>query len=86
MSEGNGEPKSHPHGRKPMEINLDRPSRVRGAILYVALLLAVGGGFAWLLMRFTGSKLIAFGLAGGMLAYMLVASFWTARNLRGPDA
>ena len=28
---------------------------------------------AWMLMRFTGSKLVAIGLAGGMLLYMVIA-------------
>ncbi len=85
MSEGNGESRPGPRQRKPMEINLDRPHRVRSAALFAILLLAAGGTFAWLLLRFTQSKLIAFGLTGAMLAYMLLASFWTGRNLRGPD-
>ena len=71
--------------RPPMEINLDRPNRLRSLIVFTICLLTVATVFAWLLTRFTGSRLIGFGLAFGMLAYMLLMAKWTARNLRGPD-
>lgn len=67
-----------------MEINLDRPRRVRSLILYTTCVLAIGTLFGWLLMQFTGSALIGFGLAFGMLAYMLLMAKWAGRSLRGP--
>ena len=78
-------PKSPAKTRPPMEINLDRPSRVRSLIVFTICVLTVATVFAWLLARFTGSRLIGFGLAFGMLTYMLLMAKWTARNLRGPD-
>ena len=82
---GNPNPKPQAKVRPPMEINLDRPHRMRSLIFFTISLLALGTLLAWLLMRFTGSRLIGFGLAFGMLAYMLLMAKWTARNLRGPD-
>ncbi len=67
--------------RKSMEMNLDRGRRVRGTIGYWLALLAVGAILALLLERFTGSKLIAIALAGGMLLYMLIASAIASKNL-----
>ncbi len=65
-----------------MDINLDRPRRIRTTLLYWLTLLAVGALLAFLMYRFTGSMLIAIGLAGGMLLYMIIASTITAKNLR----
>lgn len=86
MSENPGDPHPDPDrdSRPPMEINLDRPRRLRSLILYTICLLGVGSLFAWLLTRFTGSRLIGFGLAFGMLAYMLIVARSASRNLRGP--
>lgn len=70
-----------PRQRKAMEINLDRPRRVRSTVAFWLFLLAVAGLLAFLLMRFTGSKWIAFGLAGGMLLYMLIAGAVTSKHL-----
>lgn len=67
-----------------MDIPLDRPSRARSLIVYVILLLAVAGTFAWMLAKFTGSGMIALGLSLGMLVYMLIVASWAHRNLRGP--
>lgn len=64
-----------------MDINFDRSRRIRSTGLYWLVLLGVGALLAFLLMQFTGSKLIAFGLAGGMLLYMVIASAITSRNL-----
>lgn len=68
----------------PMEINPDRPARMRSLAVFAIFFLAVAGVFAWLLLKFTGSRLIAFGLAFGMITYMLVMAACTARNLRRP--
>ena len=84
MSETPTNPKPPAPEPQSMEINLDRPRRVRSLILYTICILAVGTLFGWLLMSFTGSRLIGFGLAFGMLAYMLLMARWTSRNLRGP--
>jgi FtsH-binding integral membrane protein len=70
-----------PRERKGMEINLDRPRRVRATLTFWLFLLVVAGLLGFLLMQFTGSKLIAFGLAGGMLLYMLIAGAVTSRHL-----
>jgi len=73
---------SHEQKRKaPMDINFDRSRRIRSTAIYWLVLLGVGALLAFLLMQFTGSKLIAFGLAGGMLLYMVIASAITSRNL-----
>jgi hypothetical protein len=61
-----------PKRRKDMNIHLDRPRRVRATLMFWLFLIAVAGLLALLLMRFTGSKLVAFGMAGGMLLYMLM--------------
>ena len=64
-----------------MDMNLDRGRRVRSTALYWLILLGVGALLALLLMQFTGSKLIAFGLSGGMLIYMLIAAAITSKSL-----
>lgn len=64
-----------------MEINLDRPRRVRTTIIYWMVVLAVAGLLAALMARFTGSILVAVLLSGGMLAYMLIAAAITSKNL-----
>ena len=64
-----------------MDMNLDRPRRIRSTVLYWLLLLGVGALLAFLLMQFTGSKSIAFGLAGGMLLYMVIAAAITTKSL-----
>ena len=64
-----------------MDMNLDRGRRVRSTALYWLILLGVGALLAFLLMQFTHSKLIAFGLSGGMLIYMLIASAITSKSL-----
>lgn len=84
MSESPDDPNPKEDGRPQMEINLDRARRIRSLILYTICLLGIGTLFAWLLTRFTGSRLIGFGLAFGMLAYMLIMAKSTGRNLRGP--
>ncbi len=75
------DPHNKPRRNKGMEINLDRPHRVRTTVAYWIVLLSVGCLLAWMLMRFTGSKLVAIGLAGGMLLYMVIASAITSRHL-----
>lgn len=75
------EPHNKPRKTKGMDINLDRPHRVRTAIAYWIILLGVACLLAWMLMRFTGSKLVAIGLAGGMLLYMVIAGAITSRSL-----
>ncbi len=84
MTENPDDPKLKAQSKPLMEINLDRPRRIRSLILYTICLLGIGTLFAWLLTRFTGSRLIGFGLAFGMLAYMLIVAKSTGRNLRGP--
>ena len=84
MSEAPQKSKPKAKVQPSMEINLDRPHRMRSLILFTICLLTIGTLFAWLLMRFTGSRLIAFGLSFGMLAYMLLMAKWSGRNLRGP--
>lgn len=70
-----------PKQRKDMNINLDRSRRVRATLMFWLFLLAVAALLAFLLMRFTGSKVVAFGLAGGMLLYMLIAGALTSKHL-----
>jgi small neutral amino acid transporter SnatA (MarC family) len=70
-----------PKQRKDMNINLDRPRRVRATLTFWLFFLAVAGLLAFLLMKFTGSKMVAFGLAGGMLLYMLIAAALTSKSL-----
>jgi uncharacterized transporter YbjL len=70
-----------PKKRRDMDLHLDRAQRVRSTVLYWLLLIGVGCLLAFLLMQFTGSKLIAFGLAGGMLLYMLIASAITSKHI-----
>ena len=67
--------------KPPMDMNLDRPQRVRSTVMYWLLLLGVDALLAFLLMQFTGSKLVAFGLAGGMLLYMVIAGAITYKSL-----
>lgn len=67
--------------RRDMELNMDRARRVRSTLLYWLLLLGAGALLGYLMLQFTGSKLIAFGLAGGMLLYMLLASAVTSKHL-----
>jgi FtsH-binding integral membrane protein len=74
------EPKK-PRQRKSMDINLDRPRRLRATLTFWLFFLAIAGLLVFLLMRFTGSKLVAFGLAGGMLLYMLIAGAVTSKHL-----
>lgn len=69
--------------KKDMEINLDRPRRVFHTVSFWLFFIAMAGLLAFLLMRFTGSKLVAFGLAGGMLLYMLIAGAVTSKHLSG---
>lgn len=71
-------PKSDDGG---MNINLDRGRRIRGLIGFWLVFIAVAGLLGFLLERFTGSRILAYGMAGGMLAYMLIASSVTYRNL-----
>ena len=75
------EPQMNSGHRPDLEMNLDRPRRVRAAITYWVFLLAVAALLAFLMLRFTGSKVIAFSLSGGMLAYMLFMSAVTSKNL-----
>jgi hypothetical protein len=70
-----------PNQRKDMNINLDRPRRLRATLMFWLFFLAVAGLLVFLLMRFTGSKLVALGLAGGMLLYMLIAGAVTSKHL-----
>ena len=70
-----------PKQRKDMNINLDRPRRLRGTLMFWLFFVAIAGLLVFLLLRFTGSKLVAFGLAGGMLLYMLIAGAITSRNM-----
>lgn len=70
-----------PKKRKDMSINVDRSRRVRATLTFWLFFVAVAALLAFLLMRFTGSKLVAFGLAGGMLLYMLIAGALTSKNL-----
>lgn len=70
-----------PKKRKDMTINLDRGRRVRATLAFWLFFIAVAALLAFLLMRFTGSKLVAFGLAGGMLLYMLIAGALTSKHL-----
>ncbi|GEM_PF-6803913 len=70
-----------PKQRKDMNINLDRPRRVRATLMFWLFFLAVAGLLAFLLMKFTGSKLVACGLAGGLLLYMLIAGAVTSKHL-----
>ncbi len=70
-----------PRQRKDMNINLDRPRRVRATLMFWVFFAAIAGLLVFLLLRFTGSKLVAFGLAGGMLLYMLIAGAITSRNM-----
>ncbi len=84
MSDNPDEPKPQAPDGPEMAIDPDQPNRVRSVILFILGVLAVGGLFVWLLMRFTHSPLVAFGLTFGMLTYMLVMARWTSRNLRGP--
>lgn len=64
-----------------MEINLDRPRRVRNTIAYWLVLFAVALLLALLMVRFTGSVLIAVALSGGMLAYMLLVAAAASKNM-----
>jgi hypothetical protein len=88
MSENPDNPKLDDAGprqnARPIEIHPDRSRKARSMMLFSICLLATGGLFTWLLMRFTGSSLLALGLAGGMLAYMLIVAVWTSHNLRSP--
>ena len=70
-----------PKQRKDITINLDRPRRLRATLMFWLFFLAVAGLMAFLLMKFTGSKLVAFALAGGMLLYMLIAAAVTSKHL-----
>jgi hypothetical protein len=67
--------------RDGMLINLDRGHHIRSFLSFWIIYLAVGAALVILLMRFTNSKLIAFGLAGGMFLYMIIAAAITSRNL-----
>lgn len=66
-----------------MNINLDRPHRVRVAILFWMALLCAACLLAVLLYRFTQSIWVAGGLAGGMLLYMVIAGSVTSKHLGG---
>lgn len=67
--------------KKDMEINLDRSHRVWSTLTFWLFFLAMAGLLAFLLMKFTGSKLVAFGLAGGMVLYMLIAGAVTSKHM-----
>jgi FtsH-binding integral membrane protein len=73
-----------PRHKKPdMNINLDRPHRVRTTILFWVALLGAACLLAFMLYRFTQSMWVAFGLAGGMLLYMIIAGAVTSKHLSG---
>jgi Na+-translocating ferredoxin:NAD+ oxidoreductase RnfA subunit len=64
-----------------MDINLDRPRRVRNNVAYWCVLLGVAALLTFLMERFTGSILIALGLSCGMLAYMLIMAAIASKNM-----
>ena len=70
-----------PKQRKDLNINLDRPRRLRATLMFWLFFLAIAGVLVFLLMRFTGSRLVAFGLAGGMLLYMLIAGAVASKHM-----
>jgi len=67
-----------------MEINFDRGKRIRGTIFYWILLIGVAILLTVMMHRFTGSILVALGLSGGMLAYMLIMAAIASKNLSRP--
>ena len=64
------------------EIEIGGRRRWAGMITYALGILGVAAVLAWLLGRFTGSWLLALGLVGFMLGYMLLMGYVASRHYR----
>jgi hypothetical protein len=75
-------PPTEDPGSRPqyMEIDTGRKRRWLGLFAYVVFYLAVAGLLVFLFIRFTSSYMLAFGLVGGMVAYMALMGWWASKS------
>ena len=67
-----------------MDIKIDRPGRIIWGLAFWLVMILLGAFLAMLMLRFTGSRLLAYGLAVGMLGYMVLMASIAGRNLTRP--
>ncbi len=73
------------HAPEYLRIDTGRARRWKGVVAWWLCFAAVGALLAYLLMQFTHSRLLAFGLVAFMLVYMILMSAWANRNMENRD-